>query len=82
MSTDNNQPSAGWALLKPEYGNMVAIPIDKLAELVGMMKVISPSYESGVTTFSLCAKPIDIAVMTADQMRAIEVRARLISSTE
>jgi hypothetical protein len=77
----SSEPTESWVLLKPE-GRIIAIPINRLSDMIGCMKLISSEWKKTGIEYKISDSPLDMQVMTADQMAVHLVRSRVLDSAK
>lgn len=79
MSTEQTN---AYVLIKLEYSSYFAVPLEKFAELVSCMKVVKEEYKNGRNEMIVSKLPMDMKVLSADAMKAIEVRTKLLEKAD
>lgn len=79
MNTAQPQQPESWILLKPGY-SYLALPSSVALQVLNQAKLVDSEYVSGTSEYrySMSEKPMELKMMTNDQMTVMQVRDKML----
>lgn len=82
MSTEQHPDNHSYVLLKPEYGQCLALPVNDFLAMADRLIVLKDTYKDSKSETLVDDSGVKMTFMTPDAMTALRVRTKIIGASD